>query len=181
MAMNETDVPSSAQGIRRPMKTKRFWNWKLIGIEGVATGLGVVAFCEWAPGLQGTAGFVIAILGLWSLSREVRGVAINTQMIALPSNRWRRFPILYSGRRRVHPGSLRQLTVTRPWYSFQIVRIQGDFGMETLMFQTRRQRQRFMSVVEAICPNAEIFRESRRQDREANPSSMSFEQSRSEG
>jgi hypothetical protein len=177
MAMNESDVPSSAQGLPRPMKTKYFRNWKLIGIEIVATSLGGIAFSEWAPGLPGMAGFVIAILGLWLLSREVRGVAINTQMISLPSNRWRRFPILYSGRRRVDPGSLRELTVTRPFYSFQIVRIRGDFGAETLLFQTRRQRQRFMSIIEAICPNAGIFREGRRQNRELDPSSMSVEQS----
>jgi hypothetical protein len=158
MAMNETDVPSSAQGLPRPLKTKRFWNWKLMGIEIVATGLGVFAFSEWAPGLPGMAGLVIAILGLWLLSREFRGLAINAQMISLPSGRWRRFPILYFGRRRVHPGSLRELTVTRPWYSFQIVRIQGDFGAETLMFQTRRQRLRFMSAVEAIRPDVGIFR-----------------------
>jgi hypothetical protein len=159
------------------MKTKYFRNWKLIGIEIVATSLGGIAFSEWAPGLPGMAGFVIAILGLWLLSCEVRGVAINTQMISLPSNRWRRFPILYSGRRRVDPGSLRELTVTRPFYSFQIVRIRGDFGAETLLFQTRRQRQRFMSIIEAICPNAGIFREGRRQNRELDPSSMSVEQS----
>jgi hypothetical protein len=173
MAMNESDVPSSAQRL----KTKRFRNWKLICIEVVVTSLGGVAFSEWAPALPGMAGVAIAILGLWLLSREVRGVAINSQIISLPSNRWRRFPILYSGRRRVHPGSLRELTVTRPWYSFQIVRAQGDFWAETLVFQTRRQRQRFMSVVEAICPNAGIFREGRRQNREVNPASMSFEQS----
>jgi hypothetical protein len=177
MAMNETDAPSSAQGLRRPLKTKRFWNWKLIGIEVVATGLGVVAFSEWAPRIPGMGGFVIAIVGLWSLSREVRGVAINTQMIALPSNRWRRFPILYSGRRRVHPGGLRELTVTRSWYSFQIVRIQGDFGTETLVLQTRRQRRRFMKVIEAVCPNVGIFREGRRQDRGVDPSNVSAEQS----
>ena len=176
MAMNETDVPSSGRGLSRPLKTRGFRNWKLIGTEIVATGLGVVGFSEWAPGLPGMVGFVIAILGLWLLSREVRGVAINPQMISLPSNRWRRFPILYSGRRRVDPGRLRELTVTRPWYGFQIVRIQGDFGTETLVFQTRRQRQRFMSVVESICPNAEIFREGRRQNREVGPSSVSFDQ-----
>jgi hypothetical protein len=34
-----------------------------------------------------------------------------------------------------------------------------------------------MSVVEAICPNAGIFREARRQNREVDPSSMSVEQS----
>src|ERR1700677_137241 len=158
MTMNDTDVPSSTQGLPRPLKTKHFRNWKLIGIEIVATSLGGVACSEWTPRLPGMAGFAIAILGLWSLSREVRGVAINTQMISLPSNRRRRFPILYSGRRRVHSGSLRALMVTRPWYGFQIVRIRGDFGAETLMFQTRRQRQRFMSAVEAIRPDDGRFR-----------------------
>jgi hypothetical protein len=133
MAMNETDVPSSAQEFPRPLKTKRFWNWKLIGIEIVATSLSGVACSEWAPRLPGMAGFAVGVLDFWSLSREVRGIAINNQMISAPSNRWRRFPILYSGRRRVHPRSLRELKVTRPWYGFQIVRIRGDFGAETLI------------------------------------------------
>jgi hypothetical protein len=156
--MNETDVLSSVQGLPRPpLKTIRFWNWKLIGIEIVATSLELFALSERGPGLPGMAGLVIAVLGVWLLSREFRGLAINDQMISLPSGRWRRFPIVYSGRRRVHPGSLRELTVTRPWYSFQIVRIQGDLGPETLMFQTRRQRLRFMSAVEEIRPDVGIF------------------------
>ena len=37
-----------------------------------------------------------------------------------------------------------------PWYGFQVVEIRGGFRTELLLFQTRGQRLRFMSVVEEI-------------------------------
>jgi hypothetical protein len=44
------------------------------------------------------------------------------------------------------------------WFSFQIVEIYGGFGTELLLFQSRGQRLRFTSAVEAICPNATVYR-----------------------
>ena len=40
------------------------------------------------------------------------------------------------------------------WFSFQVVEIYGGFGTELLLFQSRGQRLRFTSALEAICPNA---------------------------
>ena len=45
------------------------------------------------------------------------------------------------------------------WFSFQVVEIYGGFGTELLLFQSRDQRLRFTSAVEAICPNANVFRQ----------------------
>ena len=45
-----------------------------------------------------------------------------------------------------------------PWYGFQVVEIRGGFRTELLLFQTRGQRLRFMSVVEEICPEVQMFR-----------------------
>ena len=44
------------------------------------------------------------------------------------------------------------------WFSFQVVEIYGGFGTELLLFQSRGQRLRFTSALEAICPNAHVYR-----------------------
>ena len=44
------------------------------------------------------------------------------------------------------------------WFSFQLVEISGGFETELLLFQSRGQRLRFTSAVEAICPNANVYR-----------------------
>jgi hypothetical protein len=158
MAMNESDVPSSDPAPFAGTKTKRFWNWKLIGIEIMATALAIYAFLRWAPQLPGMVGFVIALFGVWLLSREFRGLSINSKAIYLPSGRLRALPILYLRRRKVHPDALRELTVAPPWHSLQMVHIQGEFGSELLVFQSRGQRLRFMNAVEKICPNVRMYR-----------------------
>jgi hypothetical protein len=139
-------------------RTKRFWNWKLIGVKFIVTVLGGVAFLTRAPTLPGMAGLVVGVLGLGLLGREYRGIAVNAQMISLPTGWLRALPIIHLGRRKIHPGSVRELTVTRPWYSFQIVQIKGDFGSEVLKFQSRRQRLRFMKALEKINPNVQMYR-----------------------
>jgi hypothetical protein len=158
MAMKESDTASSAPAPSAPTKTKRFWNWKLIGIEIIVIALAIYAFLRWAPRLSGMVGFAVAILGVWLLTREFRGLSINSKVISLPSGRLGALPILSLKRRKVHPDALRELTVTPPWYSFQIVHIQGEFGSELLVFQSRGQRLRFMNAVEKICPNVQMYR-----------------------
>ena len=59
----------------------------------------------------------------------------------------------------ISPASVRELTVMQTWFSFQVVEIYGGFGTELLLFQSRGQRLRFTSAVEAICPNANVFRQ----------------------
>jgi hypothetical protein len=176
MSTNGSGVPSAPRPPREPAKpreppsepvataptplprTKRFWNWKLISLELLVTAMAGYAFLTRAPKFPGMAGFVVGLLGLWLLSREYRGIAVNAKMISLPTGRLRALPIVYSGRRKVHPDSVRELTVTAPWYSFQIVHIQGDFGSEVLIFQSRGQRRRFMNIIEKICPNVQMYR-----------------------
>ena len=48
--------------------------------------------------------------------------------------------------------------MTNRWHSFEIVSIEGGFGTELLMFQSRGQRLRFMSAIEKMCPNVKMFR-----------------------
>jgi hypothetical protein len=158
MAMNESDAPSSDPAPSAPTKTKRFWNWKLIGIEIMATAFAIYAFLRWAPRLSGMLGFAMALVGVWLLTREFRGLSINSKAIYLPSGRLRALPILSRRRRKIHPDALRELTVAPPWYSFQMVHIKGEFGSELLVFQSRGQRLRFMNAVEKICPNVTMYR-----------------------
>jgi len=149
---------STASGPIARVKTKRFWNWKLIALEIVITAGGVYGFLTRAPRFPGMVGFLIGLLGLWLLSREARGLAINAGMISLPSGRFLQLPILARGRRKISTDSVRELTVTQSWYTFQLVQIQGVFGSEVLIFQSRGQRLRFMNVMEKIRPDVQMYR-----------------------
>ena len=152
--MND-DVPSAPAP--RPPKSRRFWNWKLIGGEIILTALGVYLFLGQAPRLPGMAGLLVGVLGVWLLLSEFRGFAVAPKAISFPS-RFEKLPILSFRRISVTPASVRELTVMQTWFSFQLVEIYGAFGSELLLFQSRGQRLRFTSAVEAICPNAHVYR-----------------------
>jgi hypothetical protein len=156
MAMNDPDVSSSAP-VR--LKTKRFWNWKLIGLEFIVIAGGIYGFDGLHNRLLRVVALVVALFGLWLLTREFRGLSIGAQVISLPAGRSAAFPLLARGRRKVAIEGLRELTVTDPWYTFEIVTIQGGFGSEVLIFQSRGQRLRFMSAVEKIRPDVPMFRQ----------------------
>jgi hypothetical protein len=152
------DHVTSAASTPSPPKSRRFWNWKLIGGEIVLTVLGVYLFLAQAPRLPGMAGLVVGILSIWLLLSEFRGFAVAPKAISFPS-RFVKLPILSLRRMSVSPASVRELTVMQTWFSFQVVEIYGGFGTELLLFQSRGQRLRFTSAVEAICPNANVFRQ----------------------
>jgi hypothetical protein len=141
-----------------PLKTQRFRNWKLIVFEIVVTALAASSFLAWEPGLLGWVGLVAGILIVWPLSRESIGLAINSRGVSLPRGRLARFPILALGRglETGTAGLHHKLMVMAPWYGFQVVEIQGWFGSELLVFQSRVQRRRFVSAFEEICPDVSI-------------------------
>jgi hypothetical protein len=162
MAMNNPDVSSSAPAepakSARP-RTKRFWNWKLIGLEFIVVAVGSYGFDFLHNRLLQVVALLVALFGLWLLVREFRGLSVGAQIISLPSGRSAAFPLLSRGRRKVAIDALRELTVMDRWYSFEIATIQGSFGSEVLIFQTRGQRLRFMSAVEKVRPNVQMFRQ----------------------
>jgi hypothetical protein len=151
------------------LKTERFRNWTLIGVEIIATGLAFYAFFAWAPELPGWGGLIAGFLIVWSVSREFRGVAINRRVISFPRGRLARFPVLSLGRQlEVGAAGLRELMVMEPWHGFQVVRIEGWFGSELLVFQSRGQRRRFVRAFEQACPNVPIYRKGRSRVGEAS-------------
>ena len=93
-----------------PPKSRRFWNWKLIGGEIILTVLGVYLFLAQAPRLPGMAGLVVGILSIWLLLSEFRGFAVAPKAISFPS-RFVKLPILSLRRMSVNPASVRELTV----------------------------------------------------------------------
>ena len=144
------------------LKTERFRNWKLIGVEMIATGLAIYVFIAWAPGMPGWAGLAAGVVIVGLLGREFRGLTINSRGISLPRGRLARFPILSLGRRlETGAAGFRELMVREPWHGFQVLEIEGWFGSELLVFQSRDQRLRFMRAFEEICPNVPITRKAR--------------------
>jgi hypothetical protein len=142
-----------------PLKTERFRNWTLIGLEIIVTALAVSAFLAWEPELPGWAGLAAGLLIVWLLSREFLGVAIDSRGISLPRGRLAKFPIVSLGRRlETGAAPLRELLVREPWCGFQVVEIEGWFGSEVLVFQSRAQRLRFMCAFEETYPSVPIYR-----------------------
>ena len=159
MAMNNPDVSSAAPAAPVRLKTKRFWNWKLIGLEFIVIAAGIYGFDDFFHNLLlRVVALLVALFGLWLLIQEFRGLSIGAQIISLPSGRSAAFPVLFRGRRKIAIETLRELTVSDRWYGFEIVTIQGGFGSEVLVFQSRGQRLRFMGAVEKIRPDVQMFR-----------------------
>ena len=145
-----------------PLKTERFRNWKLIGLEIAAAGIAGFVFVAWEPGLLGWAGLAAGILIVWPLSRELRGLTISRRGMSFPRGRLANFPIVSLGQQlRIGIAGLRELMVMEPWHGFQVVRIEGWFGSELLVFQSRDQRRRFMSAFERTNPGVPIYRRER--------------------
>jgi hypothetical protein len=150
---------SSRTTATAPQITERFRNWKLIGVEIIATALAGYLFLAWPPRSLGLAGLVAGVLIVLLLSRDLRGLSINSRGISFPRGRLERFPILALGRNlEVGAGGFRELMVMQPWHGFEVVRMEGWFGAELLVFQSRGQRLRFMSAFEELCPNVPICR-----------------------
>jgi hypothetical protein len=159
MAMNNPDVSSPLPAAPARVRTKRFWNWKLIGLECVVVVAGIYGFDSGLHNrLMRVVALIVALIGFCLFIREFRGLSIGAQILSVPSGRSAIFPVLFRGRRKIPIGTLRELTVSDPWYSFEIVTIQGGFGSEVLIFQSRGQRLRFMSAVEKIRPDVQMFR-----------------------
>jgi hypothetical protein len=143
-----------------PVRTERFWNWKLIVVEIIATVLAIYLFMAWAPELLGWVGLIAGILVVFLLFREFPGLSINDRGISFPRGRLARFPILPLGRKlEVGEGGIRELMVMQPWHGFEVVKMEGWFGAELLVFQSRNQRLRFMRAFEKICPSVPICRQ----------------------
>jgi hypothetical protein len=143
-----------------PVTTEWFRNWKLIGAEIIATVLAIYLFLAWAPGLLGWFGLVAGILVVFLLSREFPGLSINSRGISFPRGRLASFPILSIGRKlEVGEGGIRELMVMQPWHGFEVLKMEGWFGVELLVFQSRGQRLRFMSAFEKICPSVPICKQ----------------------
>lgn len=151
---------SSCTTATAPQITERFRSWKLISVEIIATALAIYLFVAWAPKLLGWVGLVAVVLMVLLLSREFRGLSISSRGISFPRGRLARFPILSLGRKlEVGEGGIRELMVMRPWHGFEVVRLEGWFGAELLVFESRDQRLRFMSAFEKICPSVPICRQ----------------------
>jgi hypothetical protein len=151
-------MPASVSS-RATAPAEGFRNWKLIGVEIIASALALYAFLGWAPELLGWVGLVAAVPIVLSLGRELGGVAINDRGLSFLRGRPAGFPILPLGRRlEVGAAGLRELRVMEPWHRIEVVRIEGWFGAELLVFQSRAQRVRFMSVFQKTYPDVPIYK-----------------------
>jgi hypothetical protein len=154
-------VQTKAAPNGKSLKSRRFLNWKLIAIELAVAILGFYIFNATTvrkPVLLGVLGVLIGVVALWMALRELKGISINSEAISMPTNRIQALPVLSFSRRSVALSALRRLTVSPPWFRFEVVRISGDFGSDILVFSSRGQRQRFIAIVESLCPSVGVYR-----------------------
>jgi len=95
---------------------------------------------------------------VWIFVLELPGVAVAPTSLSFPRRHsW--FPIFPIWRRRLLLSQVDGMTLLPPWYGFQVVRLDGQFGSERLLFDTRKARLRWFDAVRGQRPHIAIYRE----------------------
>ena len=156
-----TAEPASASPAGGSLKKRRFRNWKTMAVELAVMLLGFYVFNVTTvrkPEIPGILGVLVGVVALWLLLRELPGISINSEAISMPTNRIPWLPVLSFWRRTVLLSDVRRLTVSAPWAGFEVVNISGDFGSDTLIFSSKRQRRRFSALIQSIRPGVTVYR-----------------------
>ena len=148
--------PDGASLPARSVKTRRFRNWKTMAIKLAVVLLGFYVFN--VTTIPGVFGGLVGVVVLWLLVFELPGISIKSEAISMPTNRIPWMPVLSFWRRTVSLSDVRRLTVSAPWFGFEVVKISGDFGSDMLVFSSKRQRRRFIALIRNICPGVAVYR-----------------------
>ena len=148
--------PDGASLPARSVKTRRFRNWKAMAIKLAVVLLGFYVFN--VTTILGIFGGLVGVVALWLLLFELPGISIKSEAISMPTNRIPWMPVLSFGRRTVSLSDVRRLTVSAPWFGFEVVKISGDFGSDMLVFASKRQRRRFIAFIRSVRSGIAIFR-----------------------
>jgi hypothetical protein len=152
MTAEETEAPTSKRvNIRN--------RYVLVGsILAACLGLGCFVLRSNAPpGWYGLA-LAFSVISMWVFFIELRGVAAVSGTLSFPRRPLRWFPIVPIWRSRVLLTELDEMTLLRPWLAFQVVRLDGQFGSERLLFDSRKARLRFFDAVMEQRPHVPIYR-----------------------
>jgi hypothetical protein len=122
-----------------------------------AGSLGLGYFVLGSPPL-GWFALALGLFCVWLFVLELRGVAVNADVLSFPSRPLRWLPIFSVWRRRVPMRDLEEMTVLRPWCGLQVVLLDGRCGVERSLFHSRNSRLKFFDAVKAKLPGIRIYR-----------------------
>jgi hypothetical protein len=139
----------------------RFRNWTIMAIELVVALFVFGAFTVTTIGHRSILGIFWAFAGialLWSFRCELRGISIGSSTLTMPTRPIPWMPILSFGRRIVLLSEVHTLTLSAPWFGFEVIKISGDFGWHTLVFGSKNQRRRFTELIQSLCQHVAVYR-----------------------
>jgi hypothetical protein len=143
------------------VKTRRFRNWKAMVVELTVAVLGFYVLYVTTvhkPEIPGVLAALVGIAALWLLLQELPGISINSEAISMPTNWIPWLPVLPFWRRTVLLSHVRRLTVSAPRFGLQVVKIAGDFGSDKLVFGSKGQRRRFITLIRSTSPGIAVYR-----------------------
>jgi hypothetical protein len=109
---------------------------------------------------SGWFGLALGILCVWLFTIELRGVTVDGGMLSFPRRPLRWLPVVSIWWQQVATIDLQEMTVLPRWCGLQVVLIEGAFGAERLLFQSRSVRMKFFEAVKAQAPSIRIYRAS---------------------
>jgi hypothetical protein len=154
-----TAEPSAFVGTAS-LKIQRFRNWKIMAIELAVAVFALCVFGVTTVGSPTTPGIICIIAGIGALGlfrRELSGILIDSKTLSMPTRRIRWMPFLSFRRRKVLLSEVRRLTRLARWFGFDVVKINGAFGWELLIFASPGQRRRFTMLIQSICPGVAVY------------------------
>ena len=109
---------------------------------------------------SGWLGLALGAFCVWLFIIELRGVTVDRGMLSFPRRPLRWLPIFSIWRQQIATIELHEMTVLPRWYGLQVVLVEGAFGAERLLFQSRSVRMKFFEAVKAQAPGIRIYRAS---------------------
>jgi hypothetical protein len=107
---------------------------------------------------SGWLGLAFGILCVWLFIMELRGVTVDRGMLSFPRRPFRWLPVFSIWRQQLATIELQEMTVLPRWCGLQVVLVEGAFGAERLLFQSRSLRMKFFEAVKAQVPGIRIYR-----------------------
>lgn len=154
----------SASAAGGSLNAGRFRNWKILAFE---LAVGLLGFCFFSVIIATSTGglmiagivcFIAGIAALLLFWCELLGISIDSETLTMPTRQIPSIPAISFRRRTVMLSEVRRLTLSARWFGFEVAKISGDFGWDILVFASRRQRRRFTSLIQSICPGVAIYR-----------------------
>jgi hypothetical protein len=144
--------------VQQSRTIKRLRNSGVITSEVLLACAALTLFVLRAPAIIGWISGLGALVLLWTVYSEVRGIAVSDTTIWCPRRPLSLFPVFCFGRQEVALSTLQEMTYASRSMGMQIVLLEGGAEPITLAFGSRRARLAFFEVVRTVKPTIKLYR-----------------------